>query len=131
MAKSKKTEKSITLNELASEMRAEFKKIDGRFNTLDTKFTNQLNQEIGDLASAMKTGFDEVQDQFVKIDQNHHLFIDRFEKIEADVHDIKVIVGPLVSFSAEHDRRFGKVETRVRRLEYKVGLAKLGDKASD
>ena len=48
--------------------------------------------------------------------------IGRFEIVEADIKDIKTTLGPLVSIAVEHERKFNKIESRLRRLEYKVGI---------
>lgn len=74
--------------------------------------TDQLGQMI-------KHGFDEVHE---KIDERFKLIIDRFERVKADVGDIKRALGPLVQMMAAKDREMSEMELRLRRVERKVGI---------
>jgi hypothetical protein len=81
--------------------------------------------EIDKLARITNDGFFRVEAGFSRMDNMFKLVFDRFEKVESDIHDIKVTLGPLVSIAAEHERKLANFDARLRRLEYKAGISKI------
>ncbi len=83
---------------------------------------------IDSLARATAKGFNNVQDKFSKIEDTANkrfkLIIDRFERVEDDVTDIKRALGPLVQVMALGDKEMSEVKLRLTRVERKVGLTK-------
>lgn len=66
-----------------------------------------------------------IHSEFQKLHETNKLFVDRFERIEADVHDIKTTLGPLVGMMGMADREINNLDLRLRRVERKVGISKL------
>ena len=50
--------------------------------------------------------------------------LEEFKRIEADIHDIKVTLGPLVRAVAIMEREIQNLNTRLSRVERKTGLAR-------
>lgn len=68
-----------------------------------------------------------MQKQFADLDkradERFKTIIDRFERVEANVSDIKTALGPMVQMMAMKDREMSEMETRLRRVERKVGIS--------
>ncbi len=47
-----------------------------------------------------------------------------FDRVHADIHDLKTTLGPLVRVIAAQDAEIRNLQSRVMRLERKVGLAR-------
>ncbi len=82
--------------------------------------TNEdLARLIDGLATATANGFAGVQKS---ADDRFKLIIDRFERVEADVGDIKRTLGPIVQMMAVSDREVDNIKLRLNRVERKVGI---------
>lgn len=91
----KKPEKQITTDALARMVQRGFAGMDEKFGDLDKR-----------------------------ADERFKLTLDRFEKVEADITDIKRVLGPLVQMMAVNDKQVGNMELRLRRVERKVGISR-------
>ncbi len=80
-----------------------------------------VEDKIDELARMVKRGFNEtatkreVQLGFQTVNEDMSL-------IRADIHDIKMVLGPLVRHVAAMEDRIVGLEKRVGRVERKVGL---------
>ena len=78
-----------------------------------------VEDRIDELARAVKRGFDEVATK-----QQLQLVIDSQDLVRADVHDIKLILGPLVRHFAAMEETLRNYGKRIERLERKAGLTR-------
>lgn len=85
---------------------------------------------IDDLAVMVKRGFDQTatKEELRGIRNEMQEFrkdvIDEFEKINADIHDINITLGPLVRMVAAMELELKSHSMRIERLERKLGLGK-------
>ncbi len=98
----------MTLDALASEMRQGFKHLDRKIDSVEKKFSQKIEIEIGELALATKKGFDDAEEKMSRLDQG-------VSRVETDVRELK------------DEFRSINVERRLRRIEYKVGISKLAE----
>ncbi len=82
---------------------------------------------IEQLARMVKRGFDDITIRMATKEELHDLrkdMIEGFDRVNADVRDIKIALGPMVRFVAEHDVKLQHLQNRVDRLERKVGIGR-------
>lgn len=77
-----------------------------------------IEDRIEKLAQLIKRGFDDLATK-----QQLQLVADNLDLARADIHDIKITLGPLVRQTIATERRVAELEKRVGRVERKVGLA--------
>lgn len=78
---------------------------------------------IEELARAVKRGFDDVSERMATKEQLQ-LVADNVDLLRADIHDIKLTLGPLVRHAAAMERDVLELKKRMERVEKKVGLAR-------
>jgi hypothetical protein len=78
-----------------------------------------VEQQIDDLARAVKRGFDDTATK-----TQLQIMGDSMDLVRADVQDIKLTLGPLVRHVASTERRVNELEKRVERVERKIGLGR-------
>lgn len=74
---------------------------------------------LDDLAGMVNRRFDESDKN---VNSRFKTMIDRFEKVEADVHDIRMTLGPLVGIFTQQERKINKIDLRLRQVEREVGI---------
>ena len=90
---------------------------------------------IQDLAIMVQKGFLGVSSEIRGVKEELHEFktemkefqkntVEEFGRINDDIHDIKVTLGPLVRITADNEIEVKDLKFRVGRLERKVGLTK-------
>jgi chromosome segregation ATPase len=148
-AMEKKSNKKITLEQLADKMDKGFEQVDKKFELVDKRFDKmgvEFNKKIDDkidgLASAVKTGFDEIYDKLreldlkisnlkIEIDDRFNEVSDRFREIREEINDIDkrleriekssledsdFLADELVSLKKKNkffEKRLQKLESRV------------------
>ena len=78
------------------------------------KTTEQLIEE---LAQAVNRGFSETATK-----AQLQLVADNLDLARADIHDIKITLGPLVRHVAAMEEKVLELEKRLERVEHHVGL---------
>ena len=75
----------------------------------------------------VKRGFDDTASkrdlEGMATKQQLQLVADNLDLMKADIHDMKITLGPLVRQSIATERRVDELEKRVGRVEKKVGIA--------
>ena len=84
-----------------------------------SKQIGSLEKTVESLARSTAQGFAEVQKQ---ADHRFQSTIERFEKLEADMGDVKRALGPMVQMMAMNDHEIGSLKLRLNRVERKVGI---------
>ena len=84
-----------------------------------TKTKIKKSLTVDDLAAMINRRFDESDNV---ADSRFKTIIDRFERVESDIKDIKITLGPLVSIAAEHERKMINFDARISRLEREAGI---------
>lgn len=80
------------------------------------------------MAAMVKRGFDgmatkdDLKGMATKDDLK--LVMAELDRMNSDVHDIKITLGPLVRIAAGHDREIQELRFRVNRLERKTGIGR-------
>ena len=119
----KKTRKRgpVTNEDLARQIGGLSQTVGGLTQTVDglTQTVDGLAQTVDNLATATARGFAEVQKS---ADDRFKLIIDRFERIEANVGDMKRTLSPMVQMMAMNDRETDGLKLRLNRVERKVGI---------
>lgn len=92
------------------------------------------NFAIDDLAIMIQKGFSdvnermttrkEVNERFQQVDEKINLIVEGMDFIRADIHDIKLTLGPLVRTVTQMENELQKFHLRLSRLERKTGIAK-------
>lgn len=59
-------------------------------------------------------------------DQSRRVVLEEFRRLNVEIRDIKTTLGPTVVIVAEQENRIQALESRVGRVERKVGIAHLG-----
>jgi len=81
-----------------------------------------------ELARAIKRGFDEVVTkkdlELLATREQLQLIVDNVDLLRADVHDIKLTLGPLVRHVATMERDVSDLKKRVDRVERKIGITR-------
>ena len=120
--------KTVTLDQLARLVRSGFRssttKQDLENLASSTKrdiesLAVSTKRDIENLAIAVKHGFNETATK-----QQLRLVVDNVDLLRADVHDVKVTLGPLVHHVATMEREVGDLKKRVDRVERKVGIGR-------
>ena len=96
------------------------------------RMAKKKHSTIEDLAVMIKRGFDQTatKDELKPLVTKEELrelrrdMTEEFERINADLRDIKVSLGPLVRIVAAMESELKSHRLRIERLERKVGLAK-------
>ena len=112
-------EKEITTNELAKQ--------------IDT-----LGEHVKDLTIIVKAGFDAVDERFDVVDEKFNTIDERFVKNEQKIHSLAHMVAEngdavaqlIQKFDAEsaaNQARFGRVETRLERIDQHLCLEPMID----
>ena len=91
------------------------------FKSLEHNLVGEVETKINELALISARSFSEIQQQ---ADSRLKLVIDRFEKVEDDIHDVKIAIGPLVSLVGMADHQISDLDLRLRRVEREVGIGK-------
>ena len=85
-------------------------------------------QLIEELASAVKHGFDETASkkdlEALATKEQLQLVADNLDLVCADIHDIKLTLGPLVRMVAQMEGVLRNHDKRIERLEKRIGSAK-------
>ena len=92
------------------------------------------NLTIDDLAVMIQNGFSDVSDRmatkkemnerFQQVDERINLIVEGMDLMRADIHDIKLTLGPLVRTVAQMEDEIQNFHLRISRLEKKVGIGK-------
>lgn len=75
-----------------------------------------------DLAQMMQNEFAVIHGEFAKNNQMHQLFVDRFDRIDSDIKDIKGNLGPLFKMVSMQEEEISDIRLRLARVERKVGI---------
>lgn len=123
--------RATTIEELARLMKRGFRDAARKQDLENLARTNKQDlenlartskQDLGNLAIMTKHGFDEITGKMATKDQLQ-LVVDNVDLLRADIHDIKITLGPLVSHTVAMEREVQDLKKRVDRVERKVGLA--------
>ena len=87
-----------------------------------TKARKTTDQKIDELAVAVTRGFEAVDRRFDEIHKIHQVFIDRFDNLDNQVGQIRLITNSLVKMIADRDREMRTMDLRLRRVERRLGL---------
>lgn len=79
--------------------------------------------DIEDFAQLVKRGFDETATK-QEVRLGFQTVSDILDAIRADIHDIKMVLGPLTRTVAHMETLLREHDKRIERLERKVGLTK-------
>jgi len=107
--------KKITTEDLAIEIRKGFAK---------------NRAEVEDLAVMINRGFENTvsKREFTDFKEETKGFqkvtLEEFGRLNAEIHDIKIALGPLARIAGDHEREIQELRFRMHRLERKVGLPK-------
>lgn len=84
-----------------------------------------VEDKIDELERMVKRGFDETatKTDLNRVEGRLSVVIDDLELVKADIHDIKMVLGPLVRHTAAMEERVIVLEKKMGRVERKVGLA--------
>ena len=93
------------------------------------------NLTIQDLAAMVQKGFLGISSEVQGVKEELHELkagmkefqkntVEELGRINDDIHDIKVTLGPLVRITADNEIEVKELKFRVGRLERKVGLTK-------
>ncbi len=88
-----------------TESKKQFRQIDNRFGKVDTTLTKldiKIDHEVGNLATAVKTGFDHVQEQLAEVDK-------RLDGIDGKINHISNRIDTVVT----HERRITRIEKKM------------------
>lgn len=77
------------------------------------------------LAEMTAKGFEEVRAEIRKeVRGLRKDMVEEFDRMNADMRELKLILGPLARTVGAHEREIQTLHVRVSRIEKKVGLAK-------
>lgn len=77
-----------------------------------------------DLTQEMDKRFAEVDERFAEVDEHHKLLVEGIDTIRADVHDMKITLGPLVRAVTAVEDDVRGLDLRLKRVEKKVGITR-------
>ena len=99
----------------------------GEYNLVMVK-KSKKEMTINQLARMMQRQFADMHIEFSKefsrVHETHKVFVDEFDRIRADIRDIKTTLGPLVRIMAGQDGEIKDLNMRLHRVERKVGITK-------
>lgn len=75
------------------------------------------------MAVMVKKGFDDINSRMATKD-DLKIIMTELDRMNSDIHDIKITLGPLVRIAAGHDREIQELRFRVNRLERKTGIGR-------
>ena len=81
---------------------------------------------VDELARMTQEGFKEVRNDFKKGLAGHtQVILDQFKLLNAEIKSINTTLGPTVVIVAEQEKRIQGLESRLERVEHKVGIVHL------
>lgn len=72
----------------------------------------------------MNERFQQVDEKFKQVDEKINLIVEGMDFMRADIHDIKLTLGPLVRTVTQMESEIQNFHLRLSRLERKTGIAK-------
>lgn len=72
----------------------------------------------------MNERFKQVDERFEQVDEKIKLIVEGMDFVRADIHDIKLTLGPLVRTVTAMEDELRNFHLRISRLERKTGIAK-------
>ncbi|HEY4505973.1 MAG TPA: hypothetical protein VJJ24_00765 [Candidatus Paceibacterota bacterium] len=82
------------------------------------------DKKLEDLARSTKEGFDLIDRNFRAVDKNFKIIVDQVELMASDIKDLKRSVNPIVTILGNQDREIRDLDSRLSRVERKVGISK-------
>jgi hypothetical protein len=90
--------------------------------------TVQKKVTIDGLARMVQNSFTDLKESLVLKEDflaHERVVLDQFRLLNAEVRDIKTTLGPTVVIVAEQEKRIQTLESRLERVEHRVGIVRV------